>query len=290
MEKENINHKNKEKLILLYKGNVLLYKGNVLTHTDNVSAHTDNVSAHKGNAADTRPRFPYKDELDLNEAAEKETFTFGNDNEYTAMRLNTGLNPGDHYEWVGLRESYLLLPEHEYIMAAKGSELLHWASGMRYCGACGATMRRDGPISFRCEACGREVFPQLSPAVLVLVRKGDSALLVHARTFRRNFYGLVAGFVETGESLEECVRREVKEETSLEITNIRYCDSQSWPFPANLMIGFTADYAGGDLRFADNELSAGGFFNKENLPPLPTKPSLALQMIENFFNISQKSD
>jgi len=160
----------------------------------------------------------------------------------------------------GLRESYLIITEEEYMMAAKVSELLFWDSQTRYCGVCGAKMNPIDGISKRCSACGKEMFPALTPAILVLVKRGEEALLVHARNFKRNFYGLVAGFVETGESLEECVAREVKEETTLEIKNIRYFGSQSWPFPANLMIGFVADYSAGELCFADNELSAGGIF------------------------------
>jgi NAD+ diphosphatase len=180
----------------------------------------------------------------------------------------------------GLRESYLIITEEEYIMAAKVSELLYWDSQTRYCGVCGAEMNPIDGISKRCSACGREVFPALSPAILVLVKRGEEALLVHARNFKRNFYGLVAGFVETGESLEECVAREVKEETTLEIKNIRYFGSQSWPFPANLMIGFVADYSAGELCFADDELSSGGFFKRDDLPELATPPSLARSLID----------
>ena len=143
-------------------------------------------------------------------------------------------------------------------------------------------MRRQSEISLICTGCGTELWPQLSPCVMVLVRKGDEALLVHAANFRRPFFGLVAGFVETGETLEECVRREVAEETGLQIENIRYAASQSWPFPAQLMIGFTADYAGGEVRFADGELTAGGFFSRDKLPMIPPPPSLARKLIDSW--------
>ncbi len=183
-------------------------------------------------------------------------------------------------EWVGLRESAVLISREAYMICAKGSELLHWDSATIYCGRCGARMRRNSPISKLCEGCGTEIVPQLSPAVLVLVKRGDEALLVHARNFKRPFFGLVAGFVETGESLEECVAREVMEETTLSIGNIRYFGSQSWPFPSSLMIGFTAEYRSGEIRFADGELSQGGFFSRSNLPELPSPPSLARVMID----------
>lgn len=149
-------------------------------------------------------------------------------------------------------------------------------------------MYRHTEISKICDNCHNEIFPQLSPAILVLVRKNEKALLVHAKTFSRPFFGLVAGFVETGESLEECVVREVREETSLEIENVKYVGSQPWPFPANLMIGFTADYKNGEINFVDEELDAGEFFDVEHLPEIPSYPSLARKMIDDWMNeISQ---
>lgn len=185
---------------------------------------------------------------------------------------------------VELRASWKRLPAPLFRIAAKGAELLYWDRTTRYCAHCGYPLARKSEISKQCAACGVEVFPTVAPAVLVLVCRGEEALLVHARNFRRNFYGLVAGFVETGESLEECVAREVKEETSLEISDIRYFGSQSWPFPFNLMIGLTARYAGGEIRFADSELSAGGFFSRENPPELASPPSLAREMIDAWLH------
>ena len=189
-----------------------------------------------------------------------------------------------NFESIDLRASYGCITNEEYVLAGKGWELLFWNSHTRFCGDCGSKMRRHSAISKICSRCGREIFPQLSPAVLVLVRKGEEALLVHARNFKRPFYGLVAGFVETGESLEECVAREVMEETNLKVKNIRYFGSQAWPYPANLMIGFTADYESGEIKFADHELSDGGFFNRENHPSIPTPPSLAREMIDHWLN------
>ncbi len=181
---------------------------------------------------------------------------------------------------IPLRESFNLISENEYLGAQKGFELLYWNEHSRYCGLCGAPTRRIGTISKVCTKCNSEIFPQVSPAIIVLIRRGHEALLVHARTFSRPFFGLVAGFVETGESLEECVVREIKEETSLDVKNIRYFGSQPWGYPSNIMIGFTAEYAGGELKFADDELSEGGFFTPDNLPLLPGYPSIARRMID----------
>lgn len=185
--------------------------------------------------------------------------------------------------FVALRDSWHQLPYAQYRMACKGAELLNNDRRTRFCGQCGGRLRRSSNgLSKLCDCCGAEYFPQVSPCIIVLVRRGKEALLVHARTFKENRYGLVAGFIETGESVEECVAREVKEETSLEIRNVRYVGSQPWPFPSNLMLGFTADYAGGRLRFADGELTSGGFFSADNLPALPMGASIARMMIEHW--------
>ena len=140
----------------------------------------------------------------------------------------------------------------------------------------------------KCPNCGREVYPAISTAILVLVRKGDSILLVHARNFKGRFNSLVARFLETGETLEECVAREVKEETGLDVKNITYFGNQPWPYPSGLMVGFIADYAGGEITLQDEELSSGDFYTRDHLPELPRKLSLARKMIDWWLDCSNK--
>ncbi len=188
-----------------------------------------------------------------------------------------------------LRETSRLLSAEDYQRAGKAWELLYWSEQTRYCGRCGSSMAWHTVISRRCTGCGQEIWPQLNTAIIVLVHRGDEALLVKAKTFRRNFFGLVAGFVETGESLEECVAREVREETSLVITNIRYFGSQPWPYPLGLMIGFHADYVSGEVTFADGELKDGRFFRKDNIPTyddgtfaIPGPESMARRLIDDW--------
>ena len=184
------------------------------------------------------------------------------------------------YRMMGLRASWDLLPQAAYDEAGKAFQLLYWDTHSRYCPVCGTPTEQTTPICKRCPRCGHELYPPIAPAIIVLIRKEEEVLLVHARNFRGNFHGLVAGFIEVGETLEECVRREVREETGLEIKELRYFASQPWPYPSGLMIGFTATYAGGSLKLQTEELSTGAFFSKDNLPEIPRKLSLARKLID----------
>lgn len=183
-------------------------------------------------------------------------------------------------ERMNLREAFRHLSASDYTKACKGAELVNFDRRMVYCPRCSALLKRKTEISKYCPECGEEYFPTLSPAIVVLVKKGESALLVHARNFSRPMFALVAGFVETGETLEQCVSREVREETGMEVGDIRYFGSQSWPFPSQLMVGFTAEWRGGELEFSDGELTDGGWFSRDNPPALPTPPSLSRRIID----------
>lgn len=208
--------------------------------------------------------------------------------ETTVPLFHTSTHP---LEFLELRESFLKAGAEIYRLAGKGAELLHWDHHTRFCGRCGAPTKREAEIMKRCPECGLEIFPHVSPCIIVLVRRGDEALLVHARNFRRSkMFGLVAGFVETGENLERCVEREIREETGLTVSNIRYFASQAWPFPSQLMIGFTADYVSGELCFADDELSAGGFFTRTSLPELPSPPSIARALIDAWLGLAESGE
>lgn len=189
----------------------------------------------------------------------------------------------DQWLMVGLRASFDYVTLAEYKAAGKAFQILWWDRHSRFCPVCGTPTRQQAPIMKRCPACGYEIYPPISTAIIVLVRRGtDEILLVHARNFRGTFYGLVAGFLEPGETLEQCVEREVREETGLKICNIRYFDSQPWPYPSGLMVGFTADYAGGNIKLQDEELSAGAFYHRDRLPELPQKLSIARRLIDHW--------
>ena len=169
---------------------------------------------------------------------------------------------------------------HDIGCLAKASELVYWDMTTRYCPVCGSATEQTGKIEKVCPKCGHQIFPSISPAIIVLIQRGDEVLMVHARNFRGTFRGLVAGYVEPGESLEDCIKREVMEETGLTIKNVKYFGSQPWPYPSVLMVGFTAEYESGKLKLQDDELDAGCFFTIDNLPELPQKLSLARRLID----------
>lgn len=195
--------------------------------------------------------------------------------------LPSGLHP------VGLRQSYDILPLTDYLRAGKAAELLYWNNNHRFCPHCGAPLKFQTVISKVCPRCGKEWWPQLSPAIIVLIHRDEEILLVRSRSFKGNYWGLVAGFVEFGESIEECVRREVSEETNLTIRDLRYFGSQPWPYPQGLMLGFTAAYAGGELMIQKSELREGAWFSIHNLPEIPKPLSMARKLIDHhiaFYN------
>ncbi len=191
-----------------------------------------------------------------------------------ALPEDSGLVPVD------LRASYTILGEEPYLVAGKGAGLLNWEVYSRWCPGCGVPTVPATPISKRCPSCNREMFPQVATAILALIRKEETTLLVRAHNFRGPFYGLVAGFLEVGESLEDCVRREVMEETGLSIGNVTYFGSQPWPFPSGLMVGFISDWVAGELRIEPNELKEAAFYTRDRLPELPHPISLTRRMID----------
>lgn len=197
-----------------------------------------------------------------------------------AVQVPDMVQETDHFVMIDLRSSYDYIPAPQFAMAGKAYEILFWDKNSKFCPVCGTSTQQALPNSKKCPSCQFEIFPTISTAILALVQKEDSILLVQAHNFSGPFHSLVAGFLETGESLEECVQREVMEETGLSVKNIRYFGSQAWPFPSGLMVGFITEYESGELKLQEEELKNGAFYKKENLPELPRKLSLARKMID----------
>ncbi len=186
----------------------------------------------------------------------------------------------DEFQFIDLRSTYDVIPLQEYKIAGKAWQILFWDKNSKYCPRCGVETVQISNIGKKCLECSQEFYPNIAPAIIVRIHKGDSILLVRAKNFRGTFNGLVAGFVEAGESLEETVAREVLEETGLTVGNIRYFGSQTWPYPSGIMIGFIADYISGEIKLQEDELTSAGFFTKDNLPELPRKLSIARKLID----------
>lgn len=162
-------------------------------------------------------------------------------------------------------------------------QILHWDRQSRHCPLCGSeTGRMSGNWGKRCISCNSEHYPHIHPCAIVLVKRDDRILLCRKAEWAPGRYGLVAGFLDFGESLEECAIREVREETGIEICNVRYAGSQNWPFPAQLMAGFVADYASGEIKVDSSELEDAQWFKSDQLPSLPPLRSIARWIIDNF--------
>jgi NAD+ diphosphatase len=162
-------------------------------------------------------------------------------------------------------------------------QAIWWESTSGHCPRCGErTERIAGEWGKRCPQCRYEHYPHLHPAVITLVTDGDRCLLARKREWAPGRYALVAGFVDNGESLEGCVRREVKEEVGIDVKNIRYVGSQNWPFPSQLMLGFVADYAGGEIAIDHDELEDARWFPRDALPIGPSRHSIAGYIIQHY--------
>lgn len=210
----------------------------------------------------------------------------------TVIRLDNPIDD-DRFVMMPLRKSFEVLPHNHYLLAGKCAELLYFDQNSKFCGCCGAPMKWESEINKKCIGCGKQLWPQLQTAIIVRIERQDfcvndndspepAILMIRAKNFRGSYYGLVAGFVETGETLEECVQREVREEVGIEIEDIKYFGSQPWPYPCGLMVGFTARYKSGELHLQQAELSKAGWFTRSTMPEYPGPVSIAGQLVRDW--------
>ena len=200
-----------------------------------------------------------------------------------AVELQDDLPAPRGMTYEGLRQVYDRVDEDLFWVAARAVQIVEWERTHRFCGRCGVrTEPRETERAKKCPQCGLLDFPRLSPAIIVLVERGDKVLMARSRRFPPGMFSVLAGFVEPGESLEETVAREVKEEVGISIRDLRYFASQPWPFPHSLMIGFTAAYAGGEILIDAAEIEEAGWFTADALPSLPGKISIARKLIDWF--------
>ena len=170
-----------------------------------------------------------------------------------------------------------------FYLAGRALQVLEWNRNHRYCGRCGTETNTHGSDRAKvCPECGQVSYPRLSPSIIVLVCRGNEMLLARNAAWPTGFFSTLAGFVEPGESIEQTVHREVMEEVGLSITNLRYKGSQSWPFPNSLMLGFHAEYLGGEVRCQDDEIAEAHWYRFDQMPSVPPKWAISRWLIDDF--------
>jgi len=199
-----------------------------------------------------------------------------------AMRVAGEAPESEGWQWRGLRSLFLQIPDPLLALAGRAFQIVEWDRSHQFCGRCGARLQdKEGERAKQCPACGYIVYPRVSPAMMVLVTRGKELLLARANRFPQAMYSALAGFVEPGESIEDCIHREVREEVGVEVDHLRYVASQSWPFPHSLMIAYTAEYVSGEMRPCDDEIVEAGWFPIDALPQLPSPVSISRQLIDS---------
>jgi NAD+ diphosphatase len=186
------------------------------------------------------------------------------------------------FAWHGLRALFTVLEDAHFALAGRAVQLLEWDRTHQFCGRCGTpTAPRTTERSRECPACGLTAYPRVAPAIMALVRRlPDEILLARSPRFPPGMYSALAGFVEPGETLEQCLEREVLEEVGVHVANVRYFASQSWPFPHSLMIAFVADWKSGAIQADALEIEAAQWFKIHDLPKLPASISISRRLID----------
>jgi NAD+ diphosphatase len=235
---------------------------------------TDTQSASVPSAADMR-------HLGVEPKRSQYLGTLGEQHCY-ACEVEAGCSAPQGMQWSGLRALFGSIDDSLFALAGRAFQIVDWDRSHQFCGRCGTpTNLKNNERARECPSCGQVHYPRIAPAIMALVRRGRELLLARSPHFAPGMYSALAGFVEPGETLEQTLVREVREEVGIEVDNIRYFASQPWPFPHSLMIAFNADYAGGDIRPEPGEIEAADWFTLERLPPvLPSKISISRRLID----------
>ncbi|KQC03098.1 MAG: hypothetical protein APR53_06020 [Methanoculleus sp. SDB] len=203
------------------------------------------------------------------------------DRVYYAAEAAPGATLPAGWQALPVRDLYGKVPDSDMAFAAYAVRILDFDRSTAFCGRCGAQNRPVPAERARiCTACGRIVYPRISPAIIVLIKKGEEVLLARSPRSPPGVYSVIAGFNEPGENLEQTVHREVGEEVGIAVRNLRYFGSEPWPFPDSLMIGFVADHVGGEIRIDNQEIESASWFTRDTLPPYPAKESISRALIE----------
>lgn len=190
------------------------------------------------------------------------------------------------WQWRSLKSLYSTLDDETFSIAGRALQLIHWDSTTQFCGHCGnPTFHRKNERCRECRVCKHLFYPKLAPVVMVLVKRDEKILLARSPNFPGRCYSVLAGFVDPGETLEQCLAREVYEEVRVKVKNIRYFQSQPWPFSHSLIMGFTCEWLEGEIQIDTLEIEAADWFDISNMPELPPKLSLAYTLIASHMNL-----
>lgn len=226
-------------------------------------------------------------ELDL-----KQAHFLGSYNEHLcyALEFPKDLAISDSLQSITLRDAFTQFSSSDIQAISLAKQILTWDRNFRFCGRCGQpTIELSKERAKVCTRCGLMNYPRLSPSIIVSVVKDEHILLARSERFPEGMYSVLAGFVEPGETLEDCIQREVEEEVGVEVHNIHYFGSQNWPFPHSLMIGFTAEYLSGEIRIDNDEIVDAQWFTAHELPKIPGHYSIARKIIDHFCENSLSS-
>jgi NAD+ diphosphatase len=200
-----------------------------------------------------------------------------------SAEVDEGAEATEGWRFQGLRRLFTLLPDDFFWTAGRAIQIVAWDREHQFCGRCATpTETMTGERAKVCPNCGLHTYPRLSPAVIMLIEKGNEVLLARSHRHPPDRFSVLAGFVEPGETLEEATAREIYEEVGLRVKNIRYFGSQPWPFPNSLMIAFTCEYAGGEIVLEEAEMAEAAWFTADELPKIPGTVSISRQLIDWF--------
>jgi len=247
---------------------ILFYSSRVLVRDEEVLWSLDQIRDHLDDSADL---------IVLQRDA---------DTSVIAVSLQQDISAVLQAEVKSLRSILSFSDQEKFLLAGRASQLVDWYKSHKFCGSCGTqTVHHGNERTLVCKNCSQHFFPRISPCVIMLVTRGDQMLLAQSSRFKSNFYSCLAGFIEIGETPEQTVHREIKEEVDLQVKNVRYISSQSWPFPSQLMLGFLAEYDSGEIIPDPSEIADARWYNIDSLPNVPSeKISVAGKLIRTFID------
>lgn len=227
------------------------------------------------------------DELTFVHAYHDNIIQVGEQNNTPVMLIDTDnelLNAAEA-EYVSMRSLLYELGFDWIGVLSRAMQISVFVRTHRFCGQCGSRMTRvNWELAVHCDNCSHRAYPRISPCIIVAIRDGNRILLAQGRNHKDGMHSTLAGFVESGERLEEAVHREVFEEVGVRVKNLEYFGSQPWPFPHSLMVGFIADYDGGEIVLQEQEILAAGWFTEDALPKIPPSISIAGQLIDEVLH------